>query len=67
MPLRRRPPPKPPDPPPGFMWFFWDLVPIISVEARARAVMGKHDTLPRRERDAANEGREETSGIEKGA
>jgi hypothetical protein len=48
---RRRPAPKPPA---GFMWFYWELVPIAEVERRARANMGNHDRRPKWRRDLDN-------------
>jgi hypothetical protein len=46
--------PKPPAPPPGYVWFYWDLVAISTVERCARERMGNHDNLPRRIRDQNN-------------
>jgi|tagenome__1003787_1003787.scaffolds.fasta_scaffold20965165_2 hypothetical protein len=50
--MRRRLPP--PAPPPGFMWFYWELVPIETVERHARTRMGNHDRQPRAKRDRDN-------------
>jgi hypothetical protein len=58
MPIRRRLLPNPPDPPPGHVWFYWRLVPVEEVERHACMRMAGHDSRSRRERDAANEGRE---------
>ena len=54
--MGRRLPPAPPAPPSGFMWYYWKLVPIETVERHARTKMGNHDRLPRAKRDR-NDGR----------
>jgi len=51
---RRWLPPKPPEPPPGYVWFYWDLIPVAEVEQHAREVMAGFDQLPRRLRDQEN-------------
>jgi hypothetical protein len=53
--MRRRLPSAPPAPPSGFMWYYWKLVPIASVERHARTKMGDHDRLPRAKRDRDND------------
>ena len=52
--MGRRLPPAPPAPPSGFMWFYWKLVPIETVQRHARTKMGNHDRLPRAKRDRNN-------------
>jgi hypothetical protein len=51
---RRRLPPKPPEPPPGYMWFYWELVPVEQVRREARRQMARFDRLPRSKRDRLN-------------
>jgi hypothetical protein len=46
--------PKPPEPPAGYIYFYWELVPITEVEAHAKAQMKGFDQLPRRRRDKIN-------------
>ena len=49
---RRRLLPKPPEPPEGYMWLYWELVPIEEAELRAKLVMRGFDKLPRKKRDS---------------
>jgi hypothetical protein len=51
---RRHRPPRPPAPPPGYVWFYWELVPMKMVERHARLRMGNHDNRPRARRDHDN-------------
>jgi hypothetical protein len=51
---RRHLPSKPPEPPPGYMWWYWDLVPIAHVERRAQTLIASFDRLPRETRNAIN-------------
>jgi hypothetical protein len=57
----RRLPPKAPQPPPGFMWWYWDLVPIAEVEREYRKRMRSFDRLPRAIRNKLNQGAEDES------
>ena len=50
----RRLPPKQPEPPAGYMWWYWDVVPIAHVERKAQALMASFDRLPRETRDTIN-------------
>jgi hypothetical protein len=52
--MGRRLPPAPPAPPPGFMWFYWKLVPIETVERHARTRMRNHDRQSPAKRDRDN-------------
>jgi hypothetical protein len=52
---RRQPISRPPEPPPGFMYWHGHLWRIKDVERLCRQVIGKHDRLPRRQRDDAND------------
>lgn len=51
---RRRLLSKPTAPPEGFVWLYWELVPIEDAEERAKIVMGDFDQLPRGQRDQQN-------------
>jgi hypothetical protein len=51
---RRRLLPKPPAPPEGYMWLYWQLVPIEEAEEHAKIIMGDFDQLPRGRRDQLN-------------
>jgi hypothetical protein len=51
---RQRLLPKPPAPPEGYMWFYWQLVPIEEAEERAKIIMDDFDQLPRGQRDQQN-------------
>jgi hypothetical protein len=51
---RRRLLPKPPKPPSGYIYFYWELVPIAEVDAHAKRIMKGFDQLPRRRRDKLN-------------
>jgi hypothetical protein len=53
---RRRLLPKPPESPAGYVWFYWNLVPIAVVERRAKDIMEVFDRMPRWKRDLANSG-----------
>jgi hypothetical protein len=46
--------PKPPEPPAGYMYFYWEPVPIEHVERCAKANMRRFDRRSRPERDAIN-------------
>jgi hypothetical protein len=51
---RQRLLPKPPAPPEGYMWLYWQLVPIEEAEERAKIIMDDFDQLPRGKRDQQN-------------
>jgi hypothetical protein len=53
---RGRLPPKPPEPPSGYMYWYWELLPIVEVQRRVRLRMGAFDRQPKAERDKLNYG-----------